>query len=65
MIGPLSLSYKPYLFSQRTVFFLTTNQRTVLSAIAFQPSKQEYGLSSSNEKSASRRLPAAGEGAYS
>jgi hypothetical protein len=32
---PVRLSYKPYFFSHRTLFSLTTNQRTVLSAMAF------------------------------
>ena len=31
------LSYKPYIFSERTVFFLTTNQPTVLLPTAYQP----------------------------
>jgi len=50
--GHVRLSYEPYYFSERTVFFsynksaneqyfsLTTNQRTVLSAMAFQQSEQ-------------------------
>ena len=34
------LAYKLYFFSQRTVFFLITNQPTVFSTIANQPSEQ-------------------------
>jgi len=34
------LTYKPYFFSQRTIFFLITNQPTVFSAMAYQPSEQ-------------------------
>jgi hypothetical protein len=38
------LSYKPYFSSQRIIFFLITNQRTILSAMTFQPSEQGASL---------------------
>jgi len=40
-VGPVRLAYKPYFFQPtNNIFFLTTNQPTVLSAMAYQPNEQ-------------------------
>jgi hypothetical protein len=36
---PVGLSFQPLIFSQLVVFYLTTNQPTVLSAAYFQPKR--------------------------
>ena len=40
IIRHVRLVYKPYFFNQRIIFSLTTNQPTVLSVMAYQPSEQ-------------------------